>query len=105
MVQQISNQEFKDIMSKSDTLVLDVRTAGEVNAGVIPNAIHMDIMDHTFGQKIQELDSEKEYLVYCRSGGRSSMACELMMRNGINKVYNLANGIAAWDGDVVEFSN
>lgn len=104
MVQHISNQQFKDLMSKPESIVLDVRTAGEVMAGVIPNATHMDIMDHTFGQKLKDLDPEKEYLVYCRSGGRSAMACELMIRNGLNKVYNLANGIMGWDGEVVEFS-
>lgn len=105
MVQNISNQDFRERMGNDNTVIIDVRTTGEVMAGVIPNALHMDIMDHSFGQKIQDLNPEMEYLIYCRSGGRSAMACELLKRNGFDQVYNLANGISGWDGEVVEFSN
>jgi rhodanese-related sulfurtransferase len=32
------------------------------------------------------------------------MACSVMERNGFKTVYNLANGIMYWDGEVVEFN-
>jgi len=34
--------------------------------------------------------------VYCRSGGRSSSASQIMIEKGFTKVYNLRGGIIAW---------
>ena len=35
--------------------------------------------------------------MYCKSGGRSSEAAELLKKNGFNKIYNLKGGISAWE--------
>jgi rhodanese-related sulfurtransferase len=51
-------------------------------------------------EKVSELDKTKEFLVYCRSGGRSGMACGLMAKNGFDKLNNLKGGIMAWNGPV-----
>jgi len=104
MAKNISNKEFKDIHQNDNALILDVRSHGECCQGIIPEAINIDIMSPDFMTKVNELSKDKTILVYCRSGNRSSMACSVMERNGFKTVYNLANGIMYWDGDVVEFN-
>lgn len=96
----ISAVEFADKMKNTDAIILDVRTAGEVAEGKIPASIHIDINQGGFMEKVSELDKTKEFLVYCRSGGRSGMACGLMAKNGFDKLNNLKGGIMAWNGPV-----
>jgi rhodanese-related sulfurtransferase len=86
--------------SDDDALLLDVRTQEEYDDGHIPNATLLDIQQpQSFMDALQELDPSKNYYVYCRSGGRSSQACQLMNQNGIETTYNLLGGFMEWDGD------
>jgi rhodanese-related sulfurtransferase len=34
--------------------------------------------------------------VYCRSGGRSASAADVLKEKGFTKVYNLDGGITSW---------
>ena len=54
-----------------------------------------------FIYEIEELDKNKNYYVYCRSGARSAKACQIMNELGINNAYNLLGGILDWEGDTV----
>lgn len=94
--QDLNPEAFKALIS-SDVIVLDVRTAPETAAGIIPNAlIDFDIYQPDFDEKIDDLDPDKTYLVYCRSGVRSVHACEKMYAMGFKHLFNLRGGILAW---------
>ena len=81
-----------DLMSKSTNLVLlDVRTPEEYMGGSAPNSINIDVLNTDFKSKIDILDKNKEYIVYCRSGNRSAIASSIMATNGFLHVYNLQN--------------
>ncbi|MBA2499364.1 MAG: rhodanese-like domain-containing protein [Chitinophagaceae bacterium] len=83
---------------KNGFTILDVRTAKEFDAGKIEYAENMDIKDSAaFMQQISTLDKNKSYLVYCRSGKRSSDAADLMQQQGFTRIYNMKGGILAWD--------
>jgi rhodanese-related sulfurtransferase len=85
-----------------NAVILDVRTEGECNEGIIPNAIAIDIYKgQGFIYQIDELDKSKNYYVYCRSGGRSEQACNLMNQMGFENTYNLVGGMMQWQGEVV----
>jgi rhodanese-related sulfurtransferase len=93
----INSEEFKKIQEENpDAVVLDVRTAGEVRGGKIPGATNIDIMDQQFAEKVEKLDKDKTYLVYCRSGNRSGQACGIMAGKGFDKLYNLNGGVGGW---------
>jgi len=47
------------------------------------------------------LDKTKKYYVYCRSGGRSGQACNIMQQMGFGNTYNLIGGIMEWEGPIV----
>ena len=88
----INIKKALDIMSKSTNLVLlDVRTPEEYMSGSAPNSINIDVLNTDFMSKINLLDKNKEYIVYCRSGNRSTVASSIMSTNGFIHVYNLAN--------------
>ena len=99
------NQDMKNIDAKSfkekitedpDAVIIDVRNPSEEEEGLIEGSININIMDPSFPEKIKSLDPDKNYYVYCRSGGRSSSACGFMESNGLNAT-NLNGGIIAWN--------
>ena len=93
----IQAEQFKAIIDENpDTVVLDVRTPGEVKQGKIPGATAIDIMHPQFLEKIEKLDKDKTYLVYCRSGSRSAQACQYMGNKGFSDLNNLSGGISRW---------
>ena len=84
-----------------NAVILDVRTEDECNEGIIPNAIAIDIYKgQGFVYKIEELDKSKNYYVYCKAGGRSAQACNIMNQLGFETTYNLLGGMMEWHGPV-----
>jgi len=96
-------QWWEDAQNDSNAVILDVRTEDEWNEGIIPGAINIDIYKgQGFIDALEELDKNKTYYVYCRSGARSGNACNVMNQLGFEKAYNLSGGIMQWQGPVVE---
>lgn len=92
----IDAKTFKAKMQDPNTVVLDVRTPAETQLGIIDGAITIDITQGDFMQKVNQLDKSKTYLVYCKVGGRSSTACEMMAEAGFKNLFNLAGGYVTW---------
>ena len=89
--------EMKDLRkAHPDLILLDVRTPQEVAAGKIDGALELDFRDQEFRTKLQELDKEAIYGVYCKKGGRSAGAAEIMQELGFKQVYDLEGGYDAW---------
>ncbi|WP_052747841.1 rhodanese-like domain-containing protein [Geoglobus ahangari] len=80
----------------SSFVIIDVRTPKEYEEGHIPGAINIDVFGRNFRKKLEELDLNKTYLVYCKTGFKSKIACETMVRMGFRHVYNMEGGIEAW---------
>ena len=89
---QLAHQSLGD----PDVLFLDVRTRQEfINEGRIKNAllIPVNVLERRLGELKQY--EKKRIIVYCRSGRRSQMATDLLMRNNFN-AYNMVGGFLAW---------
>ena len=99
----LSQQEWTaQQASDSNSIILDVRTDQEVEEGMIPEAIHLDIhQGQAFISELEKLDKTKSYFVYCRSGARSGQACSIMNKLGFKSAFNLLGGFNDWDGDTV----
>lgn len=87
---------FKAKMEDENTVVLDVRTPRETAQGMIEGAIELDIKAPDFAEQVAQLDKDKTYLVYCRSGRRSVTACNIMAEQGFPELYNLLGGYLEW---------
>jgi len=100
----ISQLEWSEKLKNDEKAVLlDVRTDYEIAEGFIPNALHIDIYQgQEFMNKIQELDKDMNYYVYCKSGGRSAQACAIMNQLGFKNAYNLLGGFSEWQGEVTK---
>jgi len=101
-MQNLSNEEWIDMTAKDDNkVILDVRTDQEVDEGVIPGAIQLDLhQPQEFMDGLQKMDNTKNYYVYCRAGSRSVQACQIMKQTGFDNLYNLTGGFSNWDGEV-----
>ncbi len=99
MVDLIPSDWAKQCTEDPHSVIVDVRTDIEVEEGKIPGATQCNIQySSQFMNQIQAMDPDKNYYIYCRSGGRSAQACMLMNAIGIKNTYNLSGGISAWDG-------
>lgn len=87
-------------MKKKNSVLLDVRTTGEYQAGHIPGSLLIDVLQkENFKTAIAALDKKKTYLLYCRSGKRSADAKVLMQSAGFTKLYDLEGGFNGWTGE------
>lgn len=102
-MQNLTQSQWREQLEEdNNAIILDVRTNMEVAEGMIPNAKQINIQDTaTFMEKIKQLDTSKNYYVYCRSGGRSGQACMIMNSLGFQNTYNLMGGMMEWDGETV----
>lgn len=87
---------IKENKSKDNFQIIDLRTEEEFKSGHLENSIMIDFYNPNFIQKVQKLDKNKTYLVYCRSGNRSASASQLLEQLGYNNIYDLAGGITSW---------
>ena len=103
-MRDLSQNEWAEQLKNDDNaVVLDVRTDYEVEEGIIPNAMHIDIYrGQEFIDEIKALDKTKNYYVYCKAGARSGQACSIMNQLGIENAFNLAGGFSQWRGEVAK---
>lgn len=100
-VVNIDGAKLVEMAKDSNTVIIDVRTPGEVAEGYIPGATKfMDYNGGKFETEYKSLDTSKTYIIYCRSGMRSSNASNQMVQAGFKKVYNLSGGINNWSGAI-----
>ncbi|WP_083540329.1 rhodanese-like domain-containing protein [Fibrobacter sp. UWEL] len=81
-------------MAKNGAMYLDVRYPDELMKGYVPNAKNIPINELV--ARSGELPKDKDILIYCRSGRRSEAATNLLMKNGFERVYNVAGGFMAY---------
>ncbi len=94
-VKTITSQELSQKLANGEPIqLLDVRTPGEYEAWHLPNArlVPIDeLRDH-----LQELDPEKETVVYCKVGLRGYLASRILLQHGFRTLYNLTGGLVAY---------
>ncbi len=76
--------------------ILDVRTPTEYVAGHIPGAMLLNFNSPDFAARAETLPRDKTYLIYCRSGMRSSKAAAILREKGISRVLEIQGGIIEW---------
>ncbi len=97
----LDSESFEQkITEDKEAVLLDVRTSSENIEARIPNSKLIDISNPNFLNEIENLDRNKSYYVYCRSGNRSYHAAKAMLQMGFEKVFNLAPGIIGWRGQL-----
>ena len=100
--EQITAEQAKTIMdTEKDYVIIDARTEEEFAEGHIENAIL--IPEYEIAQRAEkELpDKDQLILVYCRSGRRSKIASEELVKLGYTNVKEFG-GIIDWPYETVK---
>lgn len=84
--------ELEHELRKENTVLVDVRTATENQAGAIPNAINIDV--NHLRDNLDQL-SGKRVIVHCQVGQRGHTATQILQQNGIT-TFNLDGGYLTW---------
>ncbi len=94
-INTITSKELQSrLASNEDIQLLDVRTSDEYHQQHIPHA-RLVLIDE-FREHIQELDPNKETVMYCRVGLRGYLACRILLQHGFPYVSNLTGGILSY---------
>lgn len=101
-VPEITPSELKARMDDEDSLVLiDVRELREAIISDLPDyGDKKKIPTGEFPMRMNDLDPEHSYVLYCRSGARSAWAVRLLLRGGFENVLNLKGGVLGWRQEV-----
>ena len=100
--EQISGAEAKALMdSESGYIIIDARTQSEYDEGHIPGAILIPEYEIASRAEKELSDKNQLILVYCRSGRRSKIAAEELVKLGYTNVKEFG-GIIDWEYDVVK---
>jgi len=96
----ITPLELANWLQRDDRpFLLDVRNPYEVAIASIPGTDKLIPIDQ-LPERIHELDSAREIVVYCRSGVRSARAVALLKQAGFRKIKNLEGGVLRWSDEV-----
>lgn len=83
------------IKDREDVYLLDVREQWEYDEGHIPGVTLLPMGE--VADRLDEIPTDKEVIVTCRSGNRSGQVTEFLRQNGFDNVHNMDGGIVAWD--------
>ena len=99
---QISGAEAKALMdSESGYIIIDARTQEEYDEGHIPGAILIPEYEIADRATNELPDKDQLILVYCRSGRRSKIAAEELVKLGYTNVKEFG-GIIDWEYEIVK---
>ena len=100
--EQISGAEAKALMdSESGYIIIDARTQEEYDQGHIPGAILIPEYEIADRAEKELPDKNQLILVYCRSGRRSKIAAEELVKLGYTNVKEFG-GIIDWEYEIVK---
>jgi rhodanese-related sulfurtransferase len=95
-VETVAPGVVADLLDVGDHEVLDIRTPEEFGESHLAGAVNIDFFETTFAADIEALDRDASYVLYCKSGGRSGAAMELIRELGFTDVHEIDGGIMAW---------
>jgi len=85
-----------EVVGKNVQLV-DVRTEEEYESGHIDDAVNFNIIDsETFLNQIETLDKNEPVYLYCKMGGRSNQAANILKEKGFTKIFDYSGGYNDW---------
>ena len=99
-MEEMTATELKQRLDNGDDIqIIDVREDNEVATARIPDSKHIRLAEVL--SRMDEIDPNRETVVYCKMGGRSARAIDALQRSGFQgKLINLKGGITGWSNEV-----
>lgn len=97
---EITATELKQKLDDGEDIqIIDVREPDEYEIASIPSSTLIPLRQIL--NRMSEIDSSRETVVHCKTGGRSTQAINALTRAGFSgKLTNLKGGITAWSNEV-----
>lgn len=95
-VNQLSSDDFEDLIKDKNVYLLDVREKYEFDTGHIKKA--KLVPSTNFNEEFEKLKIKKKdkIALYCRSGSRSDFIARKLISEGYENIYNLEMGVIEW---------
>jgi glyoxylase-like metal-dependent hydrolase (beta-lactamase superfamily II)/rhodanese-related sulfurtransferase len=94
-IPQLSAPEFnRRIANGVDLTLVDVRSPGEFAASHVQGAVN--IPAPMLRTRHTELDPNRDTVLVCSTGHRSSLAASILKRNGFSRIWNVAGGMTGY---------
>lgn len=93
---ELTIDEAAVILKNETPLLLDVRTRAEYGRGHIAGSVLIPVQE--LQRRVSELEAykDKDILLYCATGNRSTVASKILIDRGFTHILNMRRGIAAW---------
>ncbi|HLR15721.1 MAG TPA: rhodanese-like domain-containing protein [Bacillota bacterium] len=93
-VPQITPKELEKKLEENNSQLLDVRSSREFKAYHIKGFTNIPV--RALRKNLDKLDKDKELIVICHTGVRSSDACKRLKRYGYTNLVNVKGGLSKW---------
>jgi len=94
-VPAVEVEQLRDkLAAEKPPVVIDVREKWENELCSIPGSRLIPLGE--LPQHVAELPKDRDIILHCHHGGRSSRATAFLRQNGFDNAYNLTGGIHAW---------
>lgn len=95
-VPEVEAQEVLQAIDNPRVVILDVRTAGEVEKGKIKGSLHIPL--DSLPDKVSSVipDKTKVIYAYCLSGSRSTQAVGILIDMGYTNAKSMKSGLLSW---------
>lgn len=94
-----SKEAYAMLSAKKNLIVIDARTPEEFSAGHVKGAININIRQSDAYAKIDKLNPQKKYVVYCRTNHRSQVVVDYMKQKGFTQVFQITDGWTGWSAN------
>ena len=91
----IATDELERMIASGEITLLDVRTEDEYNTAHIEGARVIPVSD--LDNRTDDLNKSKKIVVYSGYDNNSTIACNMLIADGFERVYNVLGGIVAWE--------
>jgi rhodanese-related sulfurtransferase len=94
---EVTSKEAAELIRNITPLVLDVRSPGEYSRGHLKDSALIPLQQlQTRWQEVAGYKN-KDVLIYCATGNRSTVAAKILIDNGFKRIFNLRQGISGWE--------
>ncbi len=95
-IQKITADQMLEAIKFETIQLIDVRTPAEYKEGSLKKSQNICITNEDFRVQAEKLDKSKPVYLYCKSGGRSAKAAEVLKEMGFKTIYDMSGGFEVW---------
>jgi rhodanese-related sulfurtransferase len=93
---EVTSNEAAELIQNEQPIILDVRTPNEYKRGHLHKSVLIPVQELQNRFKELGTDKDREILIYCATGNRSTVASKILIDSGFKHIVNMRGGIYDW---------